>query len=83
MALWAQVTDTPLEIRINVFKNGIDNMLKALIEAGGQISPSSNVGDNLEWKKAQKKEKKNIISDTINNNIPIFIPVATDLVCRP
>jgi len=41
------------------------------------------VGAKLEWKKAQKKEKKNITSETINNNIPIFKPFCTFCVCLP
>jgi len=32
---------------------------------GGQVDPSSVVGDNLEWKNAQKNDTKNRISDTI------------------
>jgi hypothetical protein len=32
--------------------------------------PISILGDKLEAKKAQKKEKKNITSDTINKIIP-------------
>jgi hypothetical protein len=37
---------------------------------GGQILPISIVGAKLAEKKAQKKAKKNITSDTINNIIP-------------
>jgi hypothetical protein len=33
--------------------------------------------DNLEWKKAQKKAKKNIISETINKIIPERKPACT------
>jgi hypothetical protein len=32
---------------------------------GGQVGPSLIVGDNLEWKNAQKNDMKNRISDTI------------------
>jgi len=35
------------------------------------------VGFKLEWKKAQKKAKKNITSDKINKIIPNFIPLRT------
>ncbi len=38
---------------------------KQTIPAGGQIDPISIAGDKLEWKKAQKKAKKNITSDKI------------------
>jgi hypothetical protein len=44
---------------------------------GGQIAPISIVGPKEEWKKAQKKEKKNITSEVINNNIPYLNPLCT------
>jgi len=47
---------------------------------GGQQLPISIVGDRLLWKKAQKKEKKNKISDTMNKIIPHRRPIATTLV---
>jgi hypothetical protein len=50
---------------------------------GGHIDPISIVGAKLEWKKAQKKEKKNIISEIINKIIPIFNPICTVFVCFP
>jgi len=37
---------------------------------GGHIPPICIAGKILALKKAQKKEKKNITSETINNNIP-------------
>ena len=37
---------------------------------GGQTQPNAIEGDKLKWKNAQKKAKKNIISDTINKAIP-------------
>lgn len=37
---------------------------------GGHVIPISIVGAKLEWKKAQKKEMKNRISETINKIIP-------------
>jgi ribosomal protein L25 (general stress protein Ctc) len=42
--------------------------------SGGNTEPISIEGDNAEWKKAQKKPKKSIISDTINNKNPSFNP---------
>jgi hypothetical protein len=50
---------------------------------GGQSIPISAVGERALWKKAQKKEKKNIISDSINNIKPIFSPRTTKEVCMP
>jgi hypothetical protein len=40
------------------------------INSGGQINPKYMLGDKLIWKKAQKKLKKNIISESINKIIP-------------
>lgn len=50
---------------------------------GGQFNPNSNVGDKLEWKKAQKKEIKKNTSDVINKIIPHFNPINTWLVWYP
>jgi hypothetical protein len=41
-----------------------------LIPTGGQIQPIHTDGIKLNEKKAQKKLKKNITSDTINKAIP-------------
>jgi hypothetical protein len=38
---------------------------------GGQVDPSSIVGDSLEWKNAQKNDTKNKTSDTINRIVRI------------
>jgi hypothetical protein len=35
------------------------------------VQPNSGVGDRLLWKKAQKKDTKNITSEIINKIIPI------------
>jgi len=72
---WVQVIVIPEEIRIIVFKRGISKGLKGLIPKGGQSCPISILGDNEEWKKAQKKEKKNSTSEIINKIIPIRIPL--------
>jgi hypothetical protein len=37
---------------------------------GGHIEPISTAGDKLEWKKAQKKAKKNITSERMKRIIP-------------
>ena len=60
----------PDNSKIRVLKNGISQGLNTLIPFGGQIEPISTVGARLLWKKAQKKAKKNKISDTINNKTP-------------
>jgi hypothetical protein len=38
------------------------------------MPPSAGLGLKLEWKKAQKKPKKNITSDNMNNTTPNFNP---------
>jgi hypothetical protein len=53
-----------------VFNRGTSTGLKGSIPFGGQIDPSSIVGAKAAAKNAQKKAKKNITSDTINNSIP-------------
>jgi len=40
-------------------------------------------GDKLTWKKAQKKAKKNIISETMKKIIPYFKPLRTEIVWCP
>ena len=74
---WAQVTVTPEARSTAVFSSGTLNGLSGWIPAGGQQHPSSGVGDNLLWKKAQKKAKKNSTSDVINKIIPHRRPVVT------
>jgi len=68
---WCEyVIVTPEHSKINVFNNGISKALKVKIPFGGQILPISIVGVNEAAKKAQKKPKKNITSDTIKRIIP-------------
>ena len=50
---------------------------------GGQVDPSSIVGDNLVWKNAQKNDTKNNTSDTINKIIRHRNPFVTIFVCNP
>ena len=83
IAWWAQVTVAPEERRMVVFKRGIWNGLKGWIPKGGQYIPISILGDNLLWKKAQKKEKKNNTSDKMKKIIPQRSPVTTTEVWRP
>jgi hypothetical protein len=60
-----------------VLSKGICKGLKALIPEGGQAKPSSTAGERLLWKKAQKKEIKKKISETIKRIIPQRKPTAT------
>jgi hypothetical protein len=53
------------------------------IPVGGQVDPSSIVGDRLLCKNAQKNDTKNTISDTINKIIPHRNPFVTIFVCNP
>jgi len=50
---------------------------------GGHTVPIAIEGDKLKWKKPQKKAKKNITSETINNAIPYLSPVLTTFVWCP
>jgi len=51
--------------------------LSGVIPVGGQQHPNSGVGDNLLWKNAQKKAKKNSTSDVMNKIIPHRNPFVT------
>ena len=53
-----QVTVIPDANNTTVFSSGTLHGDKGLIPVGGQFLPSSIVGANLLWKKAQKKSKK-------------------------
>jgi len=77
IAWCAQVTLAPELNNITVFNKGISQALNTGTFSGGQTAPISKVGDKLEWKNAQKNAKKNIISETINNIIPILSPTCT------
>jgi hypothetical protein len=80
---WAHVTVTPEVNKIAVFNRGTWNGLKIRIPIGGQILPSSIVGERLLWKKAQKKLTKKNTSETINKIIPHRKPKVTLKVCKP
>jgi hypothetical protein len=47
------------------------------------MAPMATEGAKLQWKKAQKKPKKNITSETINNIIPERKPCCTFSVWCP
>jgi len=80
---WVQVTVTPLLRRIIVFRSGTWNGLNGWAPKGGHISPISIEGARLLLKKAQKKEKKNKISDVIKRIIPQRMPFLTIDVWSP
>jgi len=63
--------------KIAVLSKGTSNAEIGTIPTGGQTPPISIAGPNELWKKAQKNEKKNMISETMNNNIPCFNPLWT------
>lgn len=69
--------EAPEDNKIIVFNKGIWIGLKATIPAGGQDKPNSILGANLEWKKAQKNDKKKNTSDVINKIIPHRMPTET------
>lgn len=66
-----------------MFNSGTWIGLKAEIPAGGQARPISITGAKLLWKKAQKKEKKNMTSEIINKIIPKRSPFVIIEVWRP
>jgi len=74
MALWAQVNVTPEDNKITVFHKGRPQGSKVEMPSGGHIHPIPTDGDSVQWKKAQKKLKKNITSEAINKAIPNLIP---------
>ena len=77
------MTLIPDEINTIVFNKGTWNGLNTLIPKGGQIEPTSILGERLLWKKAQKNLTKKKISDTINKAIPQRNPNSTIEVWSP
>ena len=57
--------------------------LNGWISVGGQVDPRSIVGNNLEWKIAQKNDTKNKTSETINRIIPHRKTFVTIFACSP
>jgi len=80
---WLMVTITPDAKRAVVLRSGTWKGLIVIILIGGQIVPTSKLGERLLWKKAQKKEKKNKISEIINNIMPHRRPFTTMFVWYP
>ena len=77
IARCAHVIVTPDDNKITVFHRGNPHGFNAKIPLGGHIQPNATAGANEQWKNAQKKLKKNIISETINKHIPNLIPCCT------
>jgi len=80
IAWCAHVTETPEARSTEVFRSGTLNGFRGFTPIGGQQQPSSGVGANLLWKKAQKNAIKNQTSDTMNRIIPYRRPCDTYLV---
>ena len=80
---WLYVTATPEANKIIVFVKGSSNGFIASIPAGGQLVPTSIIGDKDEWKYVQNMARKNNASDNINKPIPIFKPLCTAEVWSP
>lgn len=68
---------TPDDNSITVFNKGSSNGSNGIIPETGQAQPTVAAGDKLQWKKAQKNEKKNIISEIINKHMPKRTPFCT------
>lgn len=81
--MWARVIVTPDVNNTIVLSKGIPRGEKHSIPTGGQTPPIKGEGAKLEWKKAQKKETKNITSDTINKMKPKRKPFCTASVWNP
>lgn len=60
----------PDNSKISVFNKGTSRALNTSTPLGGQIFPISIVGAKLAAKKAQKKAKKNMTSETMNKIMP-------------
>ena len=74
------VTVAQLVNKIAVFNNGTWYGFNTSIPTGGQTAPNSTDGDKLLWKYAQKKEKNNNASETMNKITPCFNPDCTSSV---
>jgi hypothetical protein len=78
-----QVKETPDDNKITVFKSGKAQQSNESTPCGGQSVLVWDEVINAQTKNAQKKEKKNIISLTINKHIPKRIPSWTLMVWWP
>lgn len=74
IALWQHVIVTPEDNKMTVFQRGKPHGSKVKIPLAGHIQPMPAAGAKVQWKNAQKKLKKNITSEAINNAIPNRTP---------
>lgn len=77
----AQVTVKPELNNIRVLSKGNSNAGIVTMPKGGHVQKIQIDGARLEWKKAQKKEAKNITSELINNTKANNIAFCTKMVC--
>lgn len=70
--LWATVTVTPDVNKTSVFKTGVLVESNIFTIKGGQLAPISISGTKLKCWYAQNIEKKNKISDEINNTMDVL-----------
>lgn len=82
-AAWDQVKVEPEIKSKTVFNKGINQGLTVRMLWGGQTAPSSGTAFKQEWKYAQKKAKKSMISETIKRIIPKRNPCWTRTLCFP
>jgi hypothetical protein len=82
-ALCTQVKLNPDNSSNKVLNKGISKGLIINIASGGHTRPKFISGDSDMWKKAQKKPKNNIISETMNRINPNFSPDCTIMVWYP
>jgi hypothetical protein len=80
IALCNHVTVIPDNSNNNVLYKGNIYTGIDVIPTGGYCAPNKIDGLKELWKKAQKKPKNNIISDTINNKNPDVKPICTAIV---
>ncbi len=67
---WTQVTIALDESKKMVFKNWIPQGFNTSILLGSHIAPISAIGAKEEWKKTQKKAKKDMTLEIINKIRP-------------
>lgn len=67
---WAQVTVKPEARSTAVLRRGTEKGSIGEIPGGGQEQAIWGVGARAEWKKPQKKAKKNITSEEMKRSIP-------------
>jgi hypothetical protein len=60
----------PDDNNTSVFNLGTSHAESTSIPLGGQTDPISGTGANAAQKNAQKKAKKNLTSETMNNLLP-------------